>query len=49
MLLIELIIDILDSSGTPLKQGEILSIAETHRAYQECDESTLKSQQSRPN
>jgi len=36
--LVELIIDILEKSDAPLKQGEILSLAETHPAYNNCDE-----------
>ena len=38
MKLVELIIDILEKSDTPLKQGEILSLAEKHPAYKDCDE-----------
>ncbi|KKQ17874.1 MAG: hypothetical protein US31_C0014G0010 [Berkelbacteria bacterium GW2011_GWA1_36_9] len=38
MKLVELIIDILEKSETPLKQGEILSVAEKHPAYKHCDE-----------
>lgn len=38
MKLVELIIDILEKSESPLKQGEILSLAEAHPAYKQCDE-----------
>ena len=38
MKLVEIIIDILDNSKTPLKQGEILKIAETHKSYNDCEE-----------
>lgn len=38
MKLVELIIDILEHSETPLKQGEILAIAEKHKHYKECEE-----------
>lgn len=38
MKLVELIIDILEKSEVPLKQGEILSLAVTHPAYKHCDE-----------
>jgi hypothetical protein len=38
MKLVELIIDILEKSDEPLKQGEILSLAEKHENYNECDE-----------
>jgi hypothetical protein len=38
MKLVELIIDILENSETPLKQGEILKIAEMHEAYNDCKE-----------
>ena len=38
MKLVELIIDILEKSEVPLKQGEILSLAEKHVAYKHCDE-----------
>lgn len=38
MKLVELVIDILEKSEVPLKQGEILSLAEKHPAYKHCDE-----------
>ena len=38
MKLVELIIDILEKSEIPLTQGEILSIAEKHEKYYECEE-----------
>jgi len=38
MKLVELVIDILDHSETPLKQGEILSIAEQREDYAQCRE-----------
>lgn len=38
MKLVELIIDILEHSETPLKQGEILAIAEKHKHYKKCEE-----------
>jgi hypothetical protein len=38
MKLVELIIDILDKSNVPLKQGEILSLAGIHPAYKNCNE-----------
>jgi len=38
MKLVELIIDILGKSEAPLKQGEILSLAEKHPAYKYCNE-----------
>ena len=38
MKLVELIIDILEKSEIPLKQGEILSLAEKHPTYKHCDE-----------
>lgn len=38
MKLVELIIDILERSEIPLKQGEILSAAEKHKDYQNCEE-----------
>lgn len=38
MKLVELVIDILEKSEAPLKQGEILSLAEKHPAYKHCDE-----------
>jgi len=37
MKLVELIIDILDNSEIPLKQGEILALAEKHRDYKKCE------------
>lgn len=38
MKLVELIIDILEHSGTPLKQGEILALAEKSKDYLKCEE-----------
>ncbi|MDP2207594.1 MAG: hypothetical protein Q8K98_02315 [Bacteroidota bacterium] len=38
MKLIELIIDILEHSESPLKQGEILALAEKHKQYKYCEE-----------
>lgn len=38
MKLVELIIDILENSVAPLKQGEILTAAEKHRNYTQCAE-----------
>lgn len=38
MKLIELIIDILEHSESPLKQGEILALAEKHKQYKNCEE-----------
>lgn len=38
MKLVELIIDILEKSEKPLKQGEILSVAEKHKDYKKCQE-----------
>ena len=38
MKLVELIIDILDESKEPLKQGEILELAQKHKRYAECEE-----------
>ncbi len=38
MKLVEIIIDILDNSLVPLKQGEILELAENHPAYDSCGE-----------
>lgn len=38
MKLVELIIDILEDSLVPLKQGEILVLAERHSAYEDCGE-----------
>jgi hypothetical protein len=38
MKLVDLIINILENSDTPLKQGEILAIAENHVYYDECEE-----------
>ena len=38
MQLVELIIDILEHSETPLKQGEILAIAEQHKNFSQCAE-----------
>lgn len=38
MKLVELIIDILEESLVPLKQGEILVLAEMHSAYENCSE-----------
>lgn len=37
MELVELIIDILDKSESPLSQGEILALAEKHPRYNECE------------
>lgn len=38
MKLVELIIDILDKSSEPLKQGEILELAQKHKNYADCEE-----------
>jgi hypothetical protein len=38
MKLVELVIDILERSDSPLKQGEILSLAEKHKDYISCSE-----------
>ncbi|MDI6804310.1 MAG: hypothetical protein QME58_10775 [Bacteroidota bacterium] len=38
MKLVELIIDILEHSESPLKQGEILALAEEHKQYKNCEE-----------
>lgn len=38
MKLVELIIDVLENSETPLKQGEILTLVQVHKNYKNCDE-----------